>query len=164
MITRTDLLIGLLIAALSTPAAAQTRGWAADASVGWAGFVDDATRHYWSFGGSVRKLMTPKLSIGPEIVVMSSSNDIRDRHVFLTGNVQYELSPHRRVSPFVVGGGGILWGRDQVGTGPYWFTDPAFTAGGGIRTRLSDRARAAIEYRVGWELHHRVTGSLGLEW
>lgn len=164
MVIRTFLLVGLLIAGLSTPAAAQGVGWVADAGAGWAGFVDDATKHYWSFGGSVRRLLTPKLSIGPEVVVMSSADDMRDRFVFLTGNVQYELSPERRVSPFVVGGAGILWGRDQAGTGPYWFSDPAFTAGGGLRTRLGDRARVAVEYRFGWELHHRVTGSLGLEW
>jgi hypothetical protein len=62
------------------------------------------------------------------------------------------------------GGLGMFWSRTQVGTGPYQSSDPAFTAGAGLRVRVSSRISATAEYRIGWELHQRVTGSVGVHW
>jgi hypothetical protein len=76
----------------------------------------------------------------------------------------YELSDGRRVTPFVVGGGGMFWGREQLARGPFWSSDPAFTAGGGARVRLSDSFSAAVEYRIGWELHQRFNGVVSYRW
>jgi hypothetical protein len=151
---------------LSAPmgALAQDRAWVADVSIGWAGLVDDATKNYLLVGASVRRFVTPRISIGPELVVMSNGNEVRDRNVMLTGNVVFDAFPGSRVSPFIVGGGGIFWGRDQVRNGPYWFSDPAFTAGGGVRANVSDALTAAVEYRLGWELHQRLSGSVGVRW
>jgi hypothetical protein len=106
------------------------------------------------------------VSIGGEIVTMSNGDELRDRNVLLTGNIVYDLvtDGSRRVTPFVVAGGGIFWGRDQVVTGPYWSSDPAFTAGGGLRLRLNEALSAAAEYRIGWELHQRISATAGLHW
>lgn len=145
-------------------AAAQDRGWVADFSVGWAGFVDDATKHNVLVGGSIRRFVTPRLSVGPEIVVMSNSGAVRDRNVLLTGNVVFDAYPESRVSPFIVGGGGMFWGRDQVNNGPYWSSDPAFTAGAGVRAHVGESLTVAGEYRLGWELHQRLSGSAGIRW
>lgn len=161
--TRSAVVLLLLLAAPEA-ARAQTTNWTAEGSVGWAGFVDDATQHYSLFGGSMRRAITPRLSIGPELVVMSSSKYTRDRNVLLTGNMVYDVAPAARVSPFVVAGGGIFWARDQVANGPFWSSDPAFTAGAGVRAALADTLFAAAEYRLGWELHHRISGSLGVRW
>ena len=97
---------------------------------------------------------------------MSKPAAVRDRNMMLTGNVVFDVYPlsSRRVTPFVVGGAGMFWGRDQVRDGPFWFSEPAFTAGGGLRVRVNEQLSAAAEYRLGWELHHRVSASAALDW
>ena len=41
-------------------------------------------------------------------------------------------------------------------------TEGAFTAGGGLRTRVGDRVSIGVDARVGWELHLRVGGFVGI--
>jgi opacity protein-like surface antigen len=147
---------------------AQERPWIVDGSIGYAGFVDDSTKNFFVFGGALRKQVTPRISLGPELILMAGGDSSTDRVVMLTGNVVFDFYPThgagaRMVTPFLVGGVGGFWLRDQVGTGPFWSSDPAFTAGGGIRARLADRVSAVAEYRLGWELHHRLTGSLSVD-
>ena len=150
-------------------ASAQERGWVAEVTIGWAGFVDEVTENYPLVGGSFRRSLTPRISIGPEFVIMPKSAAVRDRNLMLTGNVVFDAYPlvgadARRVTPFFVGGVGIFWGRDQVRNGPFWFSDPAFTGGGGVRAQLNERVSAAAEYRLGWELHQRVSAYAGIHW
>ena len=73
-------LVAVLTVMAPAAALAQDKGWVADVSVGLAAFVDDATKTYILFGGSVRRSVTPRISIGPEIVVMNNSNELRDRN------------------------------------------------------------------------------------
>ena len=148
-------------------ASAQDRPWRAEVTVGWAGFVDDSTQNYLLIGGSVRRQLTPRLSIGPEIVVMRNADLSRDLNLMVTGNVVYDFvatTSDRRVTPFVVGGLGIFRGRDQVRNGPFWFSDPAFTAGAGVRARITEAVSAGGEYRLGWEPHQRISGALSVAW
>ena len=163
------IVVAAYFVAAPAPALAQDRGWVAEITIGWAGFVDDATQNYLLAGGNLRRQLTPRVSIGPEFVVMSKSDAVRDRNLMLTGNVVFDAYPvtgpgSRRVTPFVVGGGGVFWGRDQVRNGPFWFREPAFTAGGGVRARVNERMSAAAEYRIGWELHQRVSALAGFHW
>jgi hypothetical protein len=154
------------------PTAQSPRGgdpgpWRADVSVGWAGFVDDATKHYLALGGSVRRYVTPRVSIGPEVVVMRNGSDVRDLNLMLTGNVTFDFvqaTRDRRVVPFFVAGGGIVRMRDQVRNGPFWSSDPSFTVGGGVRARVNDVVSAGAEYRLGWEPHQRISGFTTLAW
>ena len=160
-------LVAVLVAC-PAPGQAQDGPWIADATFGYAGFVDDATKHFLVAAGGVRKHVTPRLSIGPEFVFMSDGESVTDRHLMLTGNVAYDAYPThgqdaRRFTPFIVGGLGWFWTRDLVRTGPFWSSDPAFTAGVGVRGRITDRVSAAGEYRLGWELHQRLTGTISIE-
>lgn len=157
--------VGAFVLMAPSIVAAQERSWTAEITVGWAGLVDDATKNYLVLGGSVRRHVTPRVSIGPELVIMNNSALLRDRLMMLTGNVVFDAFPSngsaaRRVIPFVVAGGGIFAGREQFGTGPYWATDPAFTAGAGVRAKVSDAVSLGAEYRLGWELHQRLSGSV----
>jgi Outer membrane protein beta-barrel domain len=161
------LLVAVLVAC-PAPGEAQDRPWIADGTFGYAGFVDDATKHFLVAAGGVRKHVTARLSIGPEFVFMSDGDSVTDRHLMLTGNVAYDAyPPHgqdaRRFTPFIVGGLGWFWTRDLVRTGPFWSSEPAFTAGVGVRGRITDRVSAAGEYRLGWELHQRLTGTISIE-
>jgi opacity protein-like surface antigen len=157
-----------MVLALTYPigAAAQDRSWVVEGTLGYAGFVDDATKNYPVVAGSVRRYLTDRVSVGPEIVFMHNSSLVTDRHVMATGNVVFDVYPTRakRLSPFIVGGFGVFSSRDQVRNGPFWSSDPAFTAGAGVRATVTDRMSVAAEYRVGWEPHHRITGTVGFRW
>jgi hypothetical protein len=145
--------------------AAQPRPWAVEATIGHAGLVDDATKHYGAAGVGLRRYVTPRLSIGPEIVVMWNGELIRNRILIATGNMTFDLyQGTRRMTPFVVGGFGVFMGHEDFPTGPFRSSDPAFTAGGGVRAMFGDRFSLAGEYRVGWELHQRVSATAGFHW
>lgn len=158
-------LVGLIAA---DAASAEQQHWAVDASAGYAGFVDDATKSYALVGGSLRRYLSTRVSIGPELVVMWGSDSVRDRAMMLTGNVVVDFGfsdpALARITPFLVGGIGAFWGRDIVRGGPYWSSDPAFTAGGGMRIDIGRRLGMAAEYRIGWELHQRLSGALTARW
>ena len=149
---------------LPVAVSAQDRDWVAEISAGWAGLVDDATKNYLLAGGTVRRHVSPRISIGPELVIMSNSDSLRDRNVMLTGNVVFDAAPDARVSAFAIGGVGMFWGREQLRDGPDWSSDPAFTAGGGLRAKVTESVNRGVEYRIGWELHQRVSGFAGVRW
>jgi hypothetical protein len=164
---QTLVLVGGLLLTFPAASSAQDRPWTAGVAIGYAGLVDDATKNYVLIGGDLRRYVSPRVSVGAELATMSNSGLLRDRNVVLTGNVVFDVvesSDARRITPFVVGGGGIFWGRDALASGPYWSSDPAFTAGAGARVRLSDSVSAAAEYRFGWELHQRVNGVVSYSW
>jgi hypothetical protein len=149
---------------LPVAVSAQDRGWAVELSIGWAGLMDDATENFPLVGSTVRRHVSPRVSIGPELVIMSSSGSLRDRIVMLTGNVVFDAAPDRRISAFAIGGVGMFWAREQLRDGPYWSNDPAFTAGGGLRANVTESVTVGAEYRIGWELHQRVSGFAGIRW
>ena len=157
--------VALVLLIYPIPVRAQDRVWVAEGTAGYAGFVDDSTKNYWAAGGGVRRYLTPRMSVGPELVVMGNSNLVTDRQLIATGNVTFDLyAGTRRLTPFVVGGLGMLFSRDQVRNGPFWSSDPAFTGGGGMRVSIAERVSLAGEYRLGWGLHHRLTAAAALEW
>src|SRR5689334_23637562 len=90
---RVWIVVGLLLAgclvfargALAQPAPAPSL----EATVGHAGFVDDATISHLVVGGQARWPVTPRLSIGPEITYMKGPGS--DRDLFVTGNVTWDL-------------------------------------------------------------------------
>jgi hypothetical protein len=130
---------------------------AAEFTGGYAGFADDATIDHAVFGGAMRIHLTPRVSVGPELQYMVGPGD--DRDLILTGNLTLDvLPPNRRVTPFFVMGGGLFNHSDTFGSS----SEGAFTAGGGVRAWLSERVYVASELRIGWELHYRITGTIGV--
>ncbi|HXW08653.1 MAG TPA: hypothetical protein VD833_25705 [Vicinamibacterales bacterium] len=153
-------LLLLMLAGIPFPVMAQPPGTpagAAELTVGYAGFVDDATIDHAVFGGAVRFPLSPRVSIGPELQYMIGPGE--DRDLILTGNLTLDLlPPHQRATPFFVIGGGLFRHADMFGSS----TEGAFTAGGGVRSWLTERVYVAAELRVGWELHYRLTGTVGV--
>lgn len=148
------------------PADAPHRPIAIEVVAGWAGFVDEETIDHSVFGGAARFYLTPRLSVGPEVVFMKGPGE--DRAFMATGNVTFDLlgpagGKRPRVTPFVVGGAGVFRNRNQFVGGPYAHSEGAFTAGGGVRAFVSDRVYVASDVRIGWELHLRATVSLGVQ-
>jgi hypothetical protein len=150
------------------PAGAQVREVPApvvEVSGGWAGFLDDALIDHAVFGGSARVYVSPRLSLGPELVYMIGPG--QDRDLFVTGNLTFDvLRPTadrpRRVTPFVVVGGGWLRHSDRFGTETFSSGEGAFTAGAGVRGWVNDRVFVAGEARVGWKPHLRLSGTVGV--
>jgi opacity protein-like surface antigen len=157
---------GVALAALALPVEARAQGRPAPAvefAAGWAGFADEGVVHHSAWGGAARFNLTPRIGIGPELVYMVGPGS--DRDLFLTGNLTFDVlapSPSRAVSPFVVVGGGLFRHSDRFVNETYSSTEGAFTAGGGLRIRLGDRAYIAPEARVGWETHIRLTVAVGV--
>ena len=131
---------------------------------GWMGFADDGIVSEGLVGGAGRWYVSPRVSIGPELVYVHGSNH---RHLIVTANVTFDfLSPTsgrpRQVTPFLVAGGGLFQTRETFTSGDFTSREGAFTAGGGARASAGERVAIGIDVRVGWELHLRVSGFVGL--
>ncbi len=132
---------------------------------GYAGFVDDATIDHAIVGAAGRVYLTPRVAVGPEFVYMRGPGS--DRDLFLTGNLTFDvLSPRdgrpRRVTPFLVAGGGFFQHSDRFGAFDFTSYEGAFTAGGGVRGWITDRVYVSGDVRFGWELHARVNAGIGM--
>jgi hypothetical protein len=170
-VVRCSLLPIVLIAAAPVGRAdAQERparpGPALEFAAGVLQFPDDGGMVTEGFaGGAARWYVTPRMSVGPELAYVFGE---RHSHLMLTGNVTYDfVAPHGgeppAVTPFVVAGGGLfrsseVFPLDEVFT----HTEGAFTAGGGVRALVGKRIVVGAEARIGWELHVRVNGFVGV--
>jgi hypothetical protein len=133
-------------------------------SAGWVGFADDGVVSETLFGGALRWYFSPRLSLGPEVVHIRGGSH---SHLVTTGNVWWDLlaSPRgaqRRVTPFLVAGGGGFSTRSRFVAETFTSWEGAFTAGGGVRAAASDRVTVGVDARVGWELHLRVNAVVGI--
>jgi opacity protein-like surface antigen len=160
-------IVAISCAALLWPATSFAQGItpapAFEISSGYAGFVDESMIHHVTFGGALRWYLSPRFSVGPEVVYMNGPNG--DSDVMATGNVTFDLlSPRvsRNWMPYVVGGGGLLRHRELTGTGSFASSEAAFAGGIGARAVVSDRWFVGAEWRVGSELHTRINGLVGV--
>jgi hypothetical protein len=132
---------------------------------GHAGFADDATIEHSVFGAAARIYLSPRISVGPEITYMRGPNT--DRDWFFLGNLTWDIRQPQagrppRVSPFLIAGGGFSTHSDRFITGVFRTYEGAFAAGGGSRIHITDRVYAMGDFRIGWELHYRITGGIGV--
>jgi hypothetical protein len=148
------------------PASAEERpGPSVEFAAGALLFPDDGIVTEGFAGGAVRFYVLPRVSIGPELAY------VRGRyhsHLMVTGNVTFDfLAPThgrpRSVTPYAVAGGGLFQTRERFpSTGTFTSGDPAFTAGLGMRALVGRRVTVGAEARIGWELHLRVNGIVGV--
>lgn len=156
--------IGLMAIALASPLAAEARQarLSIDIAGGWIGFPDDGDMVSEALiGGAARWQFRPRLSIGPEVVYIQGRNH---RHLAVTGNLVFDFRPERSVQPFFVIGGGMFQTHEEFFDDAFTSREGAFTAGGGVRGRITDRVSVGIDARIGWEPHIRIGGlvSIGL--
>ena len=155
-----------LAAASSLNARAQTRpAPVVEVTGGGAGFLDDSVLKHALVGAGARIYLWPRLSVGPELTYMVGPGS--DRDLFVTGNVMFDvLSPTasgpRRVTPFLLAGGGLFRHADTFQSGPYTSTEGTFTLGLGLRAWVSRRTFVAVDARIGWEPHVRLAATVGL--
>ena len=127
-------------------------------------FADDGVVGEGMLGGGARFYVRPRVSLGPELTVIWGDNH---SHLITTGNVTWDVIAPRNgspagMTPFIVAGGGLFQTRERFPVGTFTSSEGAFTAGGGVRSGIGRRGTLAIDARVGWELHLRVTGVAGL--
>jgi hypothetical protein len=158
---KSRLYVFLFLACVAAPASAQT---AVEATGGMAGFVDDAVIGHGVIGVGTRTYITPRVSIGPELVYMRGPGN--DRDLFLTGNITYEFgqpNTRGRFVPFVVAGGGFMRHSNRFGQNAstaFSSYEGAAIGGGGVRWYVTDRLSIAGDWRIGWELHTRFAGQV----
>ena len=157
--------LALLLIPMAGLAAAQDRPRpAAELTAGWVGFADDGIVSEALVGGAARWYLSPRVSVGPEVVYIRGNGH---SHVVVTGNVSWDVfapagggpSP---VTPFLIAGGGVFQTRESFASETFTSSEGAFTAGGGIRALLGDRVTIGMEARIGWELHVRLNGVIGV--
>jgi hypothetical protein len=154
------------LAALAQPAAGQGRpAPVVEFAAGSLFFPDNAVVAEGFAGGAARVYVSPRVSIGPEVAFVSGDNH---SHLMLTGNATFDLvrpvgGEPRPLTPFVAVGAGMFQTRESFpNDAVFTHTEGAFTAGGGVRARVGKRVFVGAEARVGWELHLRLNGSVGL--
>jgi hypothetical protein len=162
MVTGLTMVVALAVGTQDA-AAQERRPLVAEATVGWAGFVDDATIHHRVFGGGLRIPVRRRLSVGPEVIYMIGP--ATDRDLFLHGSLWVDLLTERaqtRVVPYCVFGGGYMRHSNRFASRTFASGEGSVTAGGGVRVHLTDRVSVGGDVRIGWEPHLRATAHVGV--
>lgn len=152
------------VLSFARPTSAQTRPRpVVEVAAGPYMFPDDGIVTEGFIGTSLRYYLSPRVSVGPEVVFITGRNH---SHFIATGNLAFDFlrqTPGRNgVTPFVVVGGGLFQSRsDFLARGSYTYNEGAFTAGGGVRVYVG-RVTTGVEARIGWEAHLRVNGFIGV--
>jgi hypothetical protein len=150
---------------LAPPAAAQELPQSVgEFAAGTLLFADDAVVTEGFVGGAARFYLLPRVSVGPEIAYILGE---RHSHLMLTGNLTMDLvrqvnDKSQAVTPFVVVGGGLFRTRALFPHEVFTSTEGAFTAGGGARILAGKHVMVGAEARIGWELHIRLNGMVGI--
>jgi hypothetical protein len=160
--------IALLALLFAHTAAAEERPRPAlELAAGALFFADDGVVKEGFIGGSARLYVLPRISVGPEIAFIQGE---RHHHVMLTGNVTFDFvdplsgGQLRSVTPYAVVGAGLFQTKQQFpNNDTFTSSEGAFTAGGGVRARVGKSVTVGAEARVGWELHLRVNGTIGIQ-
>jgi hypothetical protein len=163
---RSVVVLCVIVAAGARPAAAEERpAPSVEFPAGAFLFADDGIVREAFIGGAVRFYVLPRVSVGPELVYVQGRHH---SHLVLTGNVTFDfLAPAqgrpRLMTPYAVAGGGLFQTRERFpGAGAFTSTEGAFTAGLGVRALAGRRITIGAEARIGWELHLRLNGTVGV--
>ena len=131
-----------------------------EGTLGYAAFLDEDAIEHFVGGGAIRYRVSPRLSVGPEVIYMRGP--ARDRDLFVTGNLWFHfVEPRldRRVTPYLVVGGGLMRHRSEFID--FVAYEGAVTGGIGARIAVTDRWYIAPEARLGWEPHARLSVNVG---
>lgn len=153
---------GLVLSLVPVAGAQERPRPAVDLGVAWIGFADDGIASESAFVGALRWYVSPRIALGPELVYVGGDNH---SHLVLTGNLTWDVmaeASHPHATPFLVIGAGMFRTHETFFDDSVTSAEGAFTAGGGVRARVSDRVSAGVDARVGWETHIRIGGFVAI--
>lgn len=159
---RSLLAVAFALGAVIAGNAQERPGPAVDLGAAWIGFADDGVVSEGAINGAARWYVSPRIAVGPELLYIRGDNH---SHLALTGNLTWDLFPeatHATATPFLVVGAGMFQTRETFSVGNFTSTEGAFTAGGGVRSRVGNRVSIGVDARIGWELHLRVGGFVAI--
>jgi hypothetical protein len=150
--------------AAARPSAGRRPASTVELSAGSAVFADDNGPAHRIVGGTYRAYISPRVALGPELVYFDGSGDHSD--LAATVNLTFDLRRPdgrrpRRVVPYLLAGGGWFQYRDAFQGIRFTSSEGALTGGGGVRVWPSHSMYLGAEYRLGWELHARLSGHVG---
>jgi Outer membrane protein beta-barrel domain len=153
----------LFVATSSAGAQPASRSPSVEGAIGHAAFVDEDPVDHVTFGGAARVALSPRVSVGPEVVYMIGPGE--DRDLFLTGNLWFDFfgptaDGPRRATPYLIVGAGLMRHQDEFFR-DFTTHEGAVTGGIGVRIAIGDRWYVAPEARLGWEPHSRLTATVG---
>jgi hypothetical protein len=128
-------------------------------------FLDDGPIDHVGVGSALRVYLTPRLSIGPELVYLIGPGNDRDVLLFASLTVDLKrpmLGQVGRVEPYLVAGAGLLSHSDSYNSYTSSNVSRAFSWGGGARVWVARRVYIASDVRLGWTPNIRVTGTVGV--
>jgi hypothetical protein len=171
---RLSILTLLFLSALASTAAGQSVDTAPDVGPGttagelaggFTAFFDDGVIDHGGVGGAARIYVTPRLSVGPELVYMIGPGS--DRDVLLFANLTVDLTKPRlgrvgRVEPYLVMGAGLLSHSNSFGGYSSSGSSVTYSWGGGARVWVARRVYVASDIRAGWTPNVRVMGTVGV--
>jgi hypothetical protein len=156
----------VVVAVSACPVAAQERPTpAGELAAGGLFFADDGIVTEGFIGGAARFYVLPRIGVGPEIAFIDGDGH---SHLMLTGNVTFDLvrpvnGEPPSFTPFAVVGGGVFRTRESFpNREAFTSSEGTFTAGGGVRALVGRYVFIGAEARVGWELHIRLNGMVGV--
>ncbi len=140
---RKTVFLALAAAVLTSGQQARPRG-AVRASAGYAmQYLDEPWRP--AAGGSVRFNVTRRFGVEPEFVIAPGP---RFSQWTLIPNIVYDLrDPGRNAAPYIIGGAGYFSELDKSIS--YKRSEPAWSAGFGVRVRLAGGMFVSPEFRLG---------------
>jgi hypothetical protein len=125
-------------------------------------FVDDSSQNHSTFAPSVRYYFLPKLAAELEFQYLHLNRFHHDR--VLLPSIVWDIR-RGRIVPYLSGGAGIgrTYNSFQASRG-FISTEVFAQGGGGVKIYLDDHWYIAPEFKVGWELHARISGTIGYTW
>ena len=107
--------------------------------------------------GTAGRIRLGRWHLGPELIYLKGPEF--DDDLVLNATAVFDMLKRDDAVPFIVMAGGAMhhWGESARQSGWVPFVD----FGGGLRITATDRIHAAVEVRIGFEAHVRLTGSVG---
>jgi hypothetical protein len=156
-------LLALPLVTLSLPARAQSL--LIEGGGGAGQFTESVGLDHAAVSGGARWYLTPRLSVGPEVVYMRESSNHHD--LLASCNVVFELVASG-VTPYVLGGLGIFRSTEvfvaESFRETFTSTEGSVTGGLGVRIPFARGWHVAPEVRAAWEPHIRLQVLAGYRW
>jgi Outer membrane protein beta-barrel domain len=136
---------------------AQTPAYELRGSIGATSFADEGAENHLLVAPSVRYYFHPRLAVEGELQYLYQNDSHHD--IVLLPSLVWDIR-RGRVVPYV--SGGLGWAHASYSR--FSINGKFIQFGGGVKIYLNDHWYVAPEFKVGFDLHARISGALGYTW